>query len=84
MSKISRFLRVSAANRKSFAASSKFEAANEDTAIFAGALSDGLGAPASKKVSDGIKSVYQDFSKQIPELTEESAPVLYSYLNDEI
>jgi hypothetical protein len=40
------------------------------------------GAVANKKVSDGIKSVYQEFTKQIPGLTEGRAPVLYQYLND--
>ena len=50
---------------------------------YAGALSDGgVGVPANKKVSDGIKSVYQEFPKQVPDLTEDSAPVLYQYLND--
>lgn len=47
-------------------------------------MSDGVVGPAGKKVSDGIKSVYQDFCKQIPELTEESAPVLYQYLTDAV
>lgn len=46
--------------------------------------SDGIEAEASKKVSDGIKSVYQEFPKQVPELTETSAPVLYKYLHDEV
>ncbi len=47
----------------------------------AGAVSDAGGAP-NKKVSDGIKSVYQEFTKQLPGLTEATAPALYQYLND--
>lgn len=38
-------------------------------------------ANANKKVGDGIKSVYQEFPKQITGLNEETAPALFQYLN---
>jgi len=47
----------------------------------AGAASE-IGAVPNKKVSDGIKFVYQEFTKQVAGLTEATAPVLHQYLND--
>lgn len=61
----------------------RWTGASEDRDAGAGTLSEG-GSSGGKKAGDGIKSVYQEFPKQVPSLTESTAPLLFQYLNSTV